>query len=301
MKRDYYNELTIIYFVNSCKVKKKKNKTFFDNDNNYINDFQKELPSSIKSEINTIKKQTESNNKENSLTICELGGKMFVGNNDKGTLSSTMVLPCHRKYGKNTKQIGDVHTHPFNDKQTMGLTPSEADFIANINTSFESGIPQVSCIVAAGDKKFFRKANMVHCFQPKEDLVNNAEKVRKYNRAYTHSANQGNEVHPFLRENIPQDFYHIWYDKDGKAITREQEKDPLVISYMIDEMLGQSAKRLKDDIPQMEKSSFCQLIQGYNMPDNNNVENICRSRLTRKQFLGVDYDDLVDNHYNPFT
>lgn len=259
---------------NTCKVK-------YD-----LPSFQQELPNSIVREINIIKKQTEKDNKEKSLTICELGGKIFVGNDAKGTLSSTMVLPCHRKFGKNVRQIGDIHTHPFNDKETIGLTPSEADFIANINQSFESGIPQISCIVAAGKKSFFKKSNAVHCFQPKEELVNDAEKVKKYNRAYTHSANHGNEVHPYMRESFGNDFYHIWY-QNGKAISKEDEKN--MSEYLLSEMLGQSHKNLRNDIKDMEQGSFCQLIQNYNMPDNDNIERICRDKLRTKEFLGFKF------------
>lgn len=263
---------------NTCKVK-------YD-----LPSFQQELPDSIVREINIIKKQTEKDNKEKSLTICELGGKIFVGNDAKGTLSSTMVLPCHRKFGKNVRQIGDIHTHPFNDKETIGLTPSEADFIANINQSFESGIPQISCIVAAGKKSFFKKSNAVHCFQPKEELVNDAEKVKKYNRAYTHSANHGNEVHPYIRQNIPNDFYHIWYNSSGLAIPKEKEQDIQISKELFEDMIGQSGKHLKlHDIPDFEKGSFCQLIQGYNMPNNNNIERICRDKLTVKELFGHKY------------
>ena len=251
--------------------------------------FQNQLPSGVVHEINIIKKQTEKDNKEKSLTICELDNKLFIGNSAKGTASSTMVLPCHKKFGKNARQIGDVHTHPFNDKGTIGLTPSEADFIANINQSFASGIPQISCIVGAGKKGFMKKSNTVHCFQPKEELVNNSDKVRQYNRAYNKSENVGNDVEPFLRENIGNDFYHIWY-KNNAAIPKEAEQTPEVVNELFGEMVGQSKKRLRlEDIKDMEKGSFCDLIQSYNMPDNNLIGEKCRNELERRNFLGYEY------------
>jgi hypothetical protein len=253
------------------------------------NSFQEQLPYGIIHEINIIKKQTEKDNKEKSLTICELDNKIFIGNHAKGSHGSTEVLPCHRKYGKKARQIGDIHTHPFNDKSTIGLTPSEADFIGNLDQSFKSGIPQISCIVGAGKKSFLRKSDTVHCFQPKEELVNDAEKVKQYNRAYNKSENIGNDIHPFLREHIPNDFYHIWY-KNGKAISKEEEKNPQVVKDLFVEMTGQSKKRLRlEDIKDMEKGSFCELIQGYNLPDNDNVGRICRDELERTNFLGYEY------------
>lgn len=252
-------------------------------------DFNNELPYGITHEIKIIKKQTEKDNKEKSLTMCELDDKLFVGAYAKGTHSSTMVLPCHKKYGKDAKQIGDIHTHPMNDQSTIGVTPSESDFVANLNQSFASGIPQVSCVVGAGKKGIFKKSNTVHCFQPKEDVVNDPAKIKAYNRALTHSSNVGNDVHPYFRENIGDDFYHIWY-RDNKAISKEQELDPQMSKQLFDEMLGLSKNRLrKGDIRDMEKGSFCDLIQSYNMPDNNNIGIICRNELERRNILGYEY------------
>lgn len=251
--------------------------------------FQTELPYGVVNEIKIIKKQTEKDNKEKSLTMCELNNKLFIGGHAKGTLNGTMVLPCHKKYGKDARQIGDIHTHPFNDKETMGLTPSETDFIGNVNQSFSSSIPQVSCIISAGKKKFMKKGNMVHCFQPKEELVNNSEKVKQYNKAFNKSANMGNDVHPFLRENIGKDFYHIWY-KNNIAITKDQEKNPEIEKEILDEMFGQSAKQLKlHGINDFEKTSFCQLMQDYNMPDNDDIAKMCRNKLETKELFGYKY------------
>jgi hypothetical protein len=248
--------------------------------------FEKELPYGITHEIKIIRKQTEKDNKEKSLTMCELDDKLFVGAYAKGTHSSTMVLPCHKKFGKDAKQIGDIHTHPISDPSTIGVTPSEADFVANLNQSFASGIPQISCVVGAGKKGIFKTSNITHCFQPKQEVIEDSNKIKTYNRALTHSSNVGNDVHPYFRENIGDDFYHIWY-QGTQAITKEQELDYKTSKALFDEMLGQSKKRLRThDIRDMEKGSFCDLIQGYNMPDNNNIGRICRDELERKGILG---------------
>lgn len=249
--------------------------------------FQDELPYGIKHEINLIKKQTERDNKEKSLTMCELNGKLFVGNYAKGDEGSTEVLPCHKKYGKKARQIGDIHTHPFNSKDTIGLTPSEADLVESLNTSFKSGIPQVSCIVGAGRKGIINKSNHVHCFQATPEAIENADKVKKYNRAYNSSENIGNDVHSVFRENIGKDFVHIWY-KDGKAIPKEQESNFETVKDIVNESVGLSKSRLRlEDIKDMEKSSFCRLLQDYNLPDNDSFAEICMNELAKRNLLGL--------------
>lgn len=252
-------------------------------------DFQSELPYSIKHEIDIIRHQTERDNREKSLTMCELNDKLFIGNYARGGESSTEVLPCHKKYGKNAKQIGDIHTHPFNNQDTIGLTPSEADLVENITASFKSGIPQISCIVGAGKKGFLSKSNHVHCFQPKPEAMEDAEKVKKYNRAYNLYPNIGNNVHPYFRENVGKDFIHIWY-KNGKAIPKDQEASFEVSKDIFNETVGLSKKRLRmEDVRDMEKGSFCDLIQDYNMPDNNNIGLVCRNELAKRNILGYDF------------
>ena len=253
-------------------------------------DFQNELPSSVINEIEIIRRQTEKDNKEKAITFCELDNRLFVGNYTRGDAGSTTVATCHKKFGKNAKKIGDAHTHPFNASGTIGATPSEADFVSNLGDSFQLGIPQVSCVVGSGKINPLKRSSHVHCFQPKEEVMNDPTKLKLYNRALMNSSNVGNDVSPYFRENIDSDFDHIWYDKKGKAIPVERESDYETSKELFEEMLGASKKRLRmSDIKDMDKGSFCQLIQAYNMPTNNNISNICYSELKKREILGHQY------------
>ncbi len=271
----------------SCKVKAATDKTVAVTNSEFLEDFRNEIPYTIKHEIKVIKKQTEKDDREKSLTICKLNDKIFIGNYAKGRKDSTTILPCHKKYGKEAVEIGDIHTHPFNDKSTIGITPSEADMVGNLTDSFQSGTPKISCIVGAGKKSIFAKSDTIHCFQPKKEVIEDAHKIKMYNRAYGRSENVGNDVDPFLRQHLPDDLNHIWY-VHGKALSKAEERE--YSEDLLSEMLGQSGRRLKfNDINVTEKGSFCDLIQGYNLPDNNEIGNKCRDRLEVKEFYGYEY------------
>ena len=237
--------------------------------------FRKNIPIELHNEIEQIVDETKRDNRERSLTFCKLPGreKVHVSNYAKGTIASTEVNPCAEKYGRSDR-VGDMHTHPVDDV-TIGITPSEADFVVNMDFAHENASKQVSCISN-------HESKMIHCFQAKR--VPDRKKVSEYQRALLRQDLTRQETEPFFRSNIGNDFVHAWFDRSsfkrvGKPAAKELVKDAL----------GKSVKGLRLHTKDMEKGTFCDLIQDYNNPEDDRIGQECRKELKKRKFLIFEY------------
>lgn len=243
--------------------------------------FVSSIPQSIRDEIKVVVKETKNTGKEQSLTFCELNSKIFVSDHAKGNNDSTYSLPCNPEHGKNVVRIGDLHTHPTQDKDTIGITPSTADFVSTAEDSVKEGVPQISCITS-------NEANMIHCYQPKKSVINNPIKTRGYKNSLLYPEYNLTDTSPFLRENIPNDFDHAWYSKETfKRIPNPSPKD-----IVHDSLLKSESGLRKEWLSDLDKGNFCSvIIQDRNLPNskNNGVENECRKVLKTRSILGFEY------------
>lgn len=240
------------------------------------NSFENCIPHSIRREIKYAVDRTDKTNREQSLTFCRLEDKdrIFVSSHTAGNNNSTEVLPCNKAYGKSVK-IGDVHSHPTNDKRTIGITPSTADLVSTVIESKQYGIPQISCIIGPHIKH-------ISCYQAKEELLNNPEKIKNYKRALNYVEESGiNDVHPFIRESVAKDFNHIWYDRKTFKRVNPTPKD------VVKDAFGKSKNLHKFKyIHDLDKDPACVLIEDLNYPSGGKVAEACRRALEVRNFLG---------------
>ena len=226
-------------------------------------DWVAQIPPEIKYDIQHAIDRTKKDNKEKSLTFCRLKTekKIHTSNFAFGKEMSTEVKPCNEKYGEQATKIGDFHSHPFG-KMAMGITPSEADFSSTLYDSWENKNRQIGCISNHGSK-------MIHCYQPNK--VPTWSKVNQYYNALDNTGG-GNDIDPYFRENLDQDFTHSWYDRK----TFQRVPDPSADD-IVSDALGGSAKRYRArDIEEIERGTFCDLLQDYNKPEDNSVGQHCR-------------------------
>src|SRR5438270_8216601 len=128
--------------------------------------FNRGIPSSVQDEIEYVNRLTKKTGAEQSLTFCRLKGrdKIFVSNYAKGDNDATYVMPCHSAHG-HAEKVSDLHTHPTNDPSTVGIIPSVSDIVSTLVESYQSKIPQISCITGPD-------AKMIGCYQPKKEILN---------------------------------------------------------------------------------------------------------------------------------
>lgn len=241
--------------------------------------FNRGIPSSVQDEIEYVNKLTKKTGAEQSLTFCRLKGrnKIFVSNYAKGDNDATYVMPCHSAHG-HAEKIGDMHTHPTQDPMTVGITPSVADFVSTLIESYNTKIPQISCISGPDAKH-------IHCYQPKKEILDDQEKLKMYKRALAYRERNVTDVHPYFREHVGDDFNHAWYDrKKSNRISQPKPKEIVNDSFLT------SRDYLKfKDIPDLEKGAFCDLVEDMSLPNNDNVGQECRKVLKVKEFLGFEY------------
>lgn len=243
--------------------------------------FVRNIPQTVRNEIEYVVKETAQTARENSLTFCVLDGsknKVFVSDYAAGNNSSTYSLPCNSRDGP-AKRIGDLHTHPTQDPTTIGITPSDADIVSTIEDSLESNLPQISCITS-------QDAKMVHCYQPKYRTLYDKDKLRNYRNAVYYQSQSISDINPYVKNNVGKDFDHAWYDrKTFKRIYRPKPADIVHDAFL----RSQSNLRL-DYIPELEKGVFCDSIQELNWPDKSDkVANECRRVLRSRTFLGFNF------------
>lgn len=237
------------------------------------------IPHSIRDEINVVIRETKNTAREQSLTFCQLNNRIFVSDHAKGNKDSTYSLPCNPEHGQNAVRIGDLHTHPTQDKTTIGITPSPTDLISTVEDSADEGVPQISCITSDD-------AKMIHCYQPRTKVLNNPEKIRAYKNSKFYPDNL-TDMSPYMREYTASDFDHAWYDrKTFKRITNPSDKD-IVHDALLKSQKGLRLEWLND----IDKGVFCDMIQDRNHPTSKNdgVSNECRKILKTRTFLGINY------------
>lgn len=263
-----------------CKIyksRKKKDNVIGNTDSS--SSFQYSIPVTIRDEINQVVRLTSKTDREQSLTFCRLKDqqKIFVANYATGNINETEVKPCNSEYG-NTEKIGDLHTHPTQDKNTVGITPSIADITSTITESKKEGVSQISCITGP-DAKF------IHCYQPKPRILMDDEKMKNYKRLSNYMESSVTDVPPFIRENVAQDLDHALYDRK----TFHRVKNPRPKDIVHDAFLN-SRKLLKfKEIPNLDKGAFCDIIEDLNYPDKDKVSIQCRKALNVREFLGFQY------------
>ena len=245
-----------------------------------INLFSKSIPKEIRPDIEYIVDKTEEDNRERSITLCNVfnkGAKIQTGGYAVGNKGSTDVAECNPNLGKGVK-VGDVRTHPVRN-DTPNITPSTADFVGTAVDSSKTGVRQVSCITNHISK-------MVHCYRPKRNV--GYEKTDKYVEAFIRAENDI-DSDPFLRDNIPKDFEHLWYNRNSFKLVKRPDVDDIV-----SDALGKSITPSRDGkyFHELEKGSFCELIADYNVgntPLNSKVADRCRDRLRRFSILGFKF------------
>ena len=245
-----------------------------------VNLFSKSIPKPIRPDIEYIVEKTQEDNKERSLTLCNVfskGANIQTGGYAVGNKGSTDVVNCNPNLGKSVK-VGDVHTHPVSD-QSPNITPSIPDFVGTAVDSTKTGVRQISCITN-------HISEMIHCYRPKQSV--GYAKANRYVDAYVR-AESDIDSDPYLRDNIPRDFEHLWYNRKNFNLIRNPKVDAIV-----EDALGESIKPTRDGkyFHELEKGSFCELIADFNVGDskiNPKVADKCRDRLRRYSILGIKF------------
>jgi len=126
---------------------------------------------------------------------------------------------------------------------------------------------------------------LIGCYQPKKEVMEDKEKIKNYKRAMYYDQSSITDFHPYYREHVGDDFYHAWYDrKTYKRIAHPKPKD------IIHDAFINSKNYLKFiDIPDLEKGSFCEVVQDLMLPSDDDVGLECRKVLKVKEFLGFEF------------
>jgi hypothetical protein len=241
--------------------------------------FEKSIPPTIRDEIGQVINLTKKTAKEQSLTFCKLKGKekIFVSDYSVGNKNETQVMPCRAEHG-HAEKVGDLHTHPTQDPTTVGITPSTSDIVSTLTDSVDEKIPQISCITGPD-------AKMIHCYQAKREVMKNPDKVKGYKQSMNFYETGVADIPPFIRENVADDFIHAWYNRHTWERVFPKAKDVVRDAFI------NSKNFLKfEDIPDLEKGSFCDVIGDLNNPDNEDrVSMECRKALKVREFLGFEF------------
>lgn len=220
--------------------------------------FKKNIPLTVKKEISKAVRKTSRSGNEQSLTWCRIKNtrKIFVDGQAAGTQTSTTTKPCSQK---NAERIGDMHTHPTYDPETIGLTPSTADIVSTLTDSLEAGIPQISCITGPNTK-------FVNCYQPKPNLLIDQQKIEGYTGAMDYNESSTTDIAPYVRENVGRDFDHALYDrKTLKRVYNPSAKD------IVKDAIMKSRENLEKNVENHKKPAFCRSVQDLNYPTNSNA------------------------------
>lgn len=220
------------------------------------------IPLEIQHEIGTINKFTKKTGREASVTACAKPGRerLFIANSAKGSTGSTASLGCDSYYGK-SERIADVHTHP-SGKDTVGILPSQDDFIVNLSHSRFNHRPQIGCITSP-------KIGLTECFKPKEQV--NINQIAGYEDNY---GNAG-----YFMDHVPNDYDINFYErKSGKRV------DPSAKELM-GAVFGDSKKVLKRKITELHHAGFCEYVRALTVPDNEKIVDECKTQLRKRSFL----------------
>jgi hypothetical protein len=239
------------------------------------------IPKEVMNEVEGIRKHEKKSGKEASITVCKQDGKYYTGGDEAGDETSTGVAQCQTKFGKGERR-GDIHVHPNTDDRWGGsVLPSPADFTGFIETSFLENSKQVGCVTS-------NAVPYMHCVQPK--TVPTRQKKNEYNKALDRQYNSSKSKKsqfvsfddPYFQENIHKDFNSSYYDKDSGVKVRHPEAKKVLKC-----ALGNSNRRFRHEVRDMEKSSFCKMIQNLTLPDRDDVGQTCRDEIKKRNILGL--------------
>jgi hypothetical protein len=214
--------------------------------------FGKVIPETLHAPIRQAVSLTNSTAREHSLTFCRIKDtkKIFVASQMAGGSDQTAIKPCD----STSDQMGDLHTHPTQDNNTVGITPSTSDIVSTLADSVRHDIPQISCITGPESK-------YISCYQPKENVMRDKNKVRDYENTLRQTEGKVTDVPEYIRNNVGHDFTHAWYSKSSFKRMVPSSDDVVKDAFM------KSGKFLKkDDVPAPEKPAFCNLIENLNYP-----------------------------------
>ena len=222
----------------------------------------KKLPHELKHSIDSIERGTNIDGKERVITICK--GKNLNIKINKGFSDASLPLSCNI----GDKRIGDIHTHPVS-QQAMGITPSVGDFTVNLSNTKEQNEKQIMCITSHESKN-------IHCVEPKQ--IPPIEKVLDYEigRINSHGVN----IDPYVLENAPKDFNHIWLDKHTLNSINPSAGE------VVSDALGRSNDYIRRNMKDVDKDFFCKkVVQNFNKPNDNEVHTTCKEELKRRGFF----------------
>jgi hypothetical protein len=265
---------------NKCPIKKdsgstKRARTSNGDNSNYP--FNKSIPATIHNEINDVVRLTQDTGKEQSLTLCRIRGtdRVFISSYARGSTMGASINPCAIEHG-NTEQIGDLHTHPTQNENIVGITPSTSDIVSTVLDSNRIKIPQISCITGP-DAKY------ISCYQPTLPLLADRSRIQGYKDAAQYHEKDVTSFSPYLREHAAHDFHHAWYNRKNFKRTTPTPKEIIKDAFL------NSKSGLKfENIPDMDKGPFCDIIQDLNYPTskNDNVALECRRALKVRDIFG---------------
>ena len=220
----------------------------------------KKLPSGLKPNIDSIENGTRNDGKERVITICKNGKHVNIKIN-KGIADASLPLACNT----GDTRIGDIHTHP-SSQQSMGITPSVGDFTVNLAHSKQQNNKQIMCITNPDSKN-------IHCVEPKK--IPDDYKVIDYEIGRINS--YGVNIDPYILENVPKDFNHIWVDKQTLNSINPTAQD------IVSDALGKSNDYLRKNMHDVNKDHFCKkIVQNFNKPNDNKVHQACKEELQRR-------------------
>lgn len=229
----------------------------------------KRIPKEIMDELEAIRQHTRQTGNEASITFCRKKNKnrLYIGNDFKGDKDSTEIGDCSEARGAG-ERIGDAHSHPVTS-DTVGIVPSEADLVVNLENTLEFKKPQISCITS-------QAADYVHCFNPKK--IVKGKKLHNYRQA----ARNPRLYEPFVIDNVANDFEIGLFDR--LSGDKDENPDP---TRVVKNAFGGSTRTLRKGVGQMERGLFCNFIQDITVPSDDRVSDTCRLELRKKGILDI--------------
>lgn len=230
------------------------------------------IPKEIKDELEAIRRHTRYTGNEASITYCKRPDKekLYIGSDFHGGTESTEIGDCSKQRGTG-RRVGDAHSHPVGS-DTVGILPSEADMVVNLETTLENKKPQIMCVTSPA-------ADYVHCIQPKE--IVRGKKLRSYQKA----AQTSKLYDPYVIDNVAKDFEIGLFDRDTGD--RDNNPDP---KRVVKNAFGRSTRSLRRSVREMERGVFCDFVQDLTVPADDRISDECKSELKKKgllDYLGI--------------
>ena len=171
-------------------------------------------------------------------------------------------------------RIGDAHSHPI-VSDAVGLTPSDADIAGMMEETYKQKRKQIACITAP-----YNSQDIVHCMEAKE------VPTRQQIKGYAKMPKNPYKFNPYVIDNVAKDVDVALFDRDtGNRIEDPEPKR------VIRNAFGTSRRHIQKTRRKMEYGAFCEYIQDVFVPDDDRVQEECKSELKRKGLL--DYLGIV--------